>query len=457
VRIFDDMRPTPELSFAVREYHCAAGINITASHNTSEYNGYKVYGSNGAQLSPDDAAIVADNMARLDIFGSIKRMDYDAAVSRGLITSMGAETDERFLSLVASAVRFGELERNYSVRPKIVYTPFHGAGRVLVPEILARLGYDIFPVAAQMSPDGDFPTVVSPNPENPESFTLAIELAREVGADIIIGTDPDCDRVAVLALQDGEYRHISGNKTGALMLDYIINERRRCGDMPENPVAIKTIVTTELVRDIAAAQGVDCRDTFTGFKFMAELKDELESAGQGNVIFAFEESYGYMPGDFTRDKDAVTASALIADMTSHYLSRGMTLTGALDELQRKYGYSFERTVNLVMPGLDGLFEMRRLTQALRENPPRDIAGTAVVSRRDYLVGTETDANGIARPIALRGSNVLRYALADGTAVLVRPSGTEPKIKVYILARGASSDGERVLDKYERWARGLAES
>ncbi|MDR1065369.1 MAG: phospho-sugar mutase [Oscillospiraceae bacterium] len=458
VRIFDDMRPTPELSFAIRRYGCAAGINITASHNTKEYNGCKVYWTDGAQLPPDAARAVAERMEKLDVFDSIKRADYADAAARDLVTVMGRETDELFLeSVLAEARRCGaDTDMNAPGRElRIAYTPFHGAGRVLVPEALARLGYkNVFTVNAQMTPDGDFPTVSSPNPENPESFALALNTAESARADIIIGTDPDCDRVAVLARREGGFAHMSGHKTGVLLLNFIAGGLRRAGAMPDKPVALKSIVTTDMARRAAEVHGVRCIDTFTGFKFMAEMKNKLEAEGSGSVIFSYEESYGYMAGDFVRDKDAVTASALIAEMSAWYSSRGMTLFGALDELYEKLGYYDEAAVSLVMPGADGARETLSLMSSLREYPPDKLSGARVVSRRDYLAGAEyKDGNETA--LALSGSDVLRFDTEDGAAVLIRPSGTEPKVKIYVLARGATlRECAEMKETYAAWARSL---
>ncbi|MDR0862810.1 MAG: phospho-sugar mutase [Oscillospiraceae bacterium] len=456
--IFDGLRPTPELSFAIREYGCVAGINITASHNTKEYNGYKVYWSDGAQLPPHRAAEVAARMAELDVFACVRSLNPITALADDLITVMGADTDELFLSRVMAQANDFAAVASVADEFSVVYTPFHGAGYKLVPEALRRLGVKrVFCVPEQMVIDGDFPTVVSPNPENPDGFALAIKLAREHDADFIIGTDPDCDRVGIMLRgADGEYSPLSGNRTGVLLLDYLIGARRRAGTMPPNPVALKTIVTTEMARRVAEMNGVCCIDTFTGFKFMAERKNALESSGEGNVIFSYEESYGYMLGDFVRDKDAVTASLLLTEMAAWYRSRGMTLEDALAALFEKYGYYAERTVNLVMPGLDGMARMKALMQSLRGTPPLEIAGVSVVSRRDYDAGTEfVVATGETTELELRGSNVLRYDLEGGTTVLVRPSGTEPKIKVYILASGASADEcDAQLEKFAAWAEGL---
>ena len=458
VRLFEGMRPTPELSFAVRRYGCIAGINVTASHNPKEYNGYKVYWADGAQLPPRHASEVAAKMAVLDMFSDVKFMDYDEAVAKGLITLMGEETDEDFLSNVMAQVNDPDTIAKVADDFKMVYTPFHGTGWRLIPEALKRAGFKhVVCVPEQMVLSGDFPTVASPNPENPEGFALAVMLAQEIGADFILGSDPDADRVGIMVrTADGEFKVISGNQTGVLLLDYLIGAMKRADKLPENPVALKTIVTTEMARKVAEVNGLRSFDTFTGFKFLAEKKDKLEGAGEGKVIFAYEESFGYMLGDYVRDKDAVTACLLLSEMAAWYHAQGMTLADALDALLEKYGFYGEKTLNLVMPGLEGMKMMAALMAGLREQPPVEIGGEAVVTRKDYKDGSVIDtATGAKSEMELSGSNVLRYELADGTSVVVRPSGTEPKVKVYILAKGENkADCAEKVARYEAWALSL---
>ena len=458
VRIFEALRPTPELSFAVREYHCQAGINVTASHNPKEYNGYKVYWADGAQLPPHHADAIAKRLTEIDIFDGVKTMDYEQAVSEGLIETMGKETDEKFLSHVMAQVNDPETVAKVADTFKLVYTPFHGTGYQLIPEALHRLGIKhLICVPEQMVIDGNFPTVVSPNPENPEGFYLAVDIAKREGADFILGSDPDADRVGIMVrTKDGGFKTISGNQTGVLLLDYLIGAQKRSGKLPEKAVALKTIVTTEMARKVAEVNGLACYDTFTGFKFLAEKKDQLESAGEGKVIFAYEESYGYMVGDYVRDKDAVTASLLLTEMAAWYAAQGKTLSDALDDLYEKYGHYAEHTYNLVMPGLDGLRDMAALMQSLRTAPPTEIAGVGITAYKDYQDGTVTDAaTGEKHTMELSGSNVLRFEMADGTSIIVRPSGTEPKIKVYILAQGADAqDAQANVEKYGKWAESL---
>ena len=457
-RLFESLGPTPELSFAVREYHCIAGINVTASHNPKEYNGYKVYWEDGAQLPPKHADQVAKKMKELDVFDCVKTMDYDEAVSKGLITLMGEETDEKFLANVMEQVNDKAVVEKMADTFTMVYTPFHGTGYKLIPEALKRLGMKhVICVPEQMVIDGNFPTVVSPNPENPEGFYLAVDLAKKNNADFILGSDPDADRVGIMVrTKDDDFVVISGNQTGVLLLDYLIGAKRRTGKMPEKPVALKTIVTTEMARKVAEVNGLQCYDTFTGFKFLAEKKDKLENSGEGKVIFSYEESYGYMLGDYVRDKDAVSASVELSEMAAWYASQGMTLYDALQALFEKYGYYGEKTMNLVMPGLDGLKKMADLMANLRQNPPTEIAGVAVRQQKDYQDGSVVNvADGSKETMELSGSNVLRYEMADGTSLIVRPSGTEPKVKVYILANGATkSECDEKVAKYAAWAETL---
>ena len=454
VRIFDALRPTPELSFAVRHYGCQAGINVTASHNPKEYNGYKVYWSDGAQLPPHHAEAIAKELEKIDIFTGIKTMAYDDAVAQGLIEVIGQETDEAFLQEVMAMVTDPQAIPAVADSFKLVYTPFHGCGYKLVPEALRRAGIKhLLCVPEQMVIDGNFPTVVSPNPENPEGFYLAVDLAKANDVDFILGTDPDSDRVGIMVRdKDGTYKTVTGNQTGVLLLDYLMGAMARTGRLPEKPVALKTIVTTEMARAVAEAHGAACYDTFTGFKFLAEKKDKLEAAGEGKVVFSYEESYGYMLGDFVRDKDAVTASLLLTEMAAYYAGKGMTVLEALQALYEKYGWYGEKTFNLVMPGLDGLADMARLMKSLREAPPAQIAGVNVVQFKDYLDGSVVDlATGGKTAMELSGSNVLRFELADGTSIIVRPSGTEPKIKVYILTKGAdAAERDANIAKYGAW-------
>ena len=455
VRLFAALRPTPMVSFAVREYGCIAGINITASHNPKEYNGYKVYWEDGAQLPPVHADEVARKMKELDVFTCVKTADYDTALAEGKIVLMGEETDEAFLSNVMAQVNDKAVVEKVADDFKMVFTPFHGTGYELIPEALKRLGMKhVICVPEQMVIDGDFPTVVSPNPENPEGFYLAVEIAKKEGADFILGSDPDADRVGIMVnTGNGEFKVISGNQIGILLTDYIIGAWKRAGKLPSNGVILKSLVSTEMARTIAEANGLQCFDTFTGFKFLAQKKDQLEESGEGTVLMAFEESNGYMFGSFVRDKDAVTAALVLTEMAAWYADQGMTLYDALMGLYKKYGFYAEKTLNLVMPGLDGLKKMAQLMADLREKPPVEIAGVAVTQQKDYKDGSVVDvATGSKATMELTNSNVLRYEMADGTSLIVRPSGTEPKVKVYVMT---SAEDQAACDakvaQYAAWA------
>ena len=457
VRIFDALRPTPELSFAVRYYGTTAGLNITASHNPKEYNGYKVYWSDGAQLPPQHAEAIAKQMSEIDIFRDIKTCDFDKAVAEGMIETIGAETDEAYLDCVLGQAVNKDVVAKVADKFRIVYTPFHGAGHKLVPEALARLGItQLYPVPEQMVIDGAFPTVESPNPENPEGFYLAVDLAKEIGSDLIIGTDPDSDRIGVM-VRDGEgYTTITGNQMGVLLLDYVIRARKEMGTLPENAGAVKSIVTTEMAKVVAERNGVHLEDTFTGFKFMAERVAEWEKADSYKYIFAYEESYGYMMGDYVRDKDAVTASMMVAEMAAYYFDKGMNLKQAMDSLYEQYGFFAEKTLNLVMPGLDGLEKMKNLMAELRAEPPKAISGVEVSRVRDYSDGSiSVPGCGAVGETEIKGSNVLYFELADGSSFIVRPSGTEPKVKVYILSKGETkAECDEKVARYSEFAESL---
>ena len=457
VRLFDELRPTPELSFAVRYYGTTAGLNITASHNPKEYNGYKVYWSDGAQLPPQKADAIARQMEAIDVFNGFKTCDYDEAVATGMIEIIGSETDEAFLERVLAQAIDKEVVREVADDFKIVYTPFHGCGYKMVPEALKRLGIKhLYPVPEQMVIDGNFPTVESPNPENPEGFYLAVDLAKKVGSDLIIGTDPDSDRIGTMVRSGDDYVTITGNQLGVLLIDYIIRAKKATGTMPENPGVLTSIVTTSMARAVCDANNVHFEDTFTGFKFMAERVAVWEAAHSYNYIFAYEESYGYMMGDYVRDKDAVTASMMVAEMAAFYHKQGMTLLDAMNALYEKYGWFREYTMNLVMPGLDGLQKMKSLMAELRANPPKEIGGMEVIRTRDYADGSISVAGlGKVGTTPFFGSNVLYFELADGSSFIVRPSGTEPKIKIYLLVRGDSKEqcAERIA-KYTEFAETL---
>jgi phosphoglucomutase len=437
VLLFDGMRPTPLLSFALLRRGCAAGINITASHNPKEYNGYKVYSEDGAQLSDENVALVSAKIRETDLFTGVKCMDFDRAVRKGWITLIGAEDDEAFMEAVLSNRLRPEATESSDLR--VVYTPFHGTGASFVPQVLERAGLShVFCQEEQMKPDGTFPSVKSPNPEEKESFALAIELAREKDVDLIIGTDPDADRVGIVVRdQSGEYVALTGNQTGILLMDYLIRSRQEKGTMPKKPAFVTTIVTSRMAQAVCDYHKIRLAYSFTGFRFIAGITDELEREGYTSLM-GYEESYGYLIGSHCRDKDAVTASLLIAEMAAWYDQQGMTLYDAMEKLYETYGYFVDETISVRMPGTNGSAAMAKLMEDLRANPPKEIGGFAVSGVRDYQTGVYRSEGG-EEALPLKNSNVLSFELSDGSAFIVRPSGTEPKIKFYLLTKNDSKE------------------
>ena len=453
--LFDDLRPTPELSFALREYGCVAGINITASHNPKEYNGYKAYWEDGAQLPPEHADTVSASMEALDIFEDVKLADFDKALSDGLIIMLGEETDEKYLAQVVAQAVNPEAVKAVADDLAIVYTPLHGTGHKLVPEVMKRIGLkNLYTVPEQMIIDGNFPTVPKPNPEYPQVFELGIEIANRVGSDLIVATDPDADRVGVMTrTADGSFMTITGNQMGALLLDYILTAYEETGSMPDHPYAVKTIVSTELAAAICAAHNVTMHNVLTGFKFIGEVIKNYEAKGYGSFILGFEESYGYLKGTYARDKDAVVASMLICEMTAYYKAKGMTLGDALQGLYARYGYCYETNVEIYMEGLDGAARMAAMMDTLRNDPPAVFGNVPVELFGDYKTETFTElATGKKTPTGLPKSNVLYFKLTNGDVIVVRPSGTEPKIKFYFLLLG--KDKDEVLAKLEGYKKTL---
>ena len=449
VYLFDALRPTPELSFALRELKCVAGINITASHNPKQYNGYKVDWEDGAQLPPEHAATVSSEINKLDIFADIREMDYQTALNEGKIELIGEEIDEKYLRAVQAQTVNPSAVSDVADDLKIVYSPIHGTGHRLVPEILRRIGLKhLYTVDEQMVISGDFPTVAKPNPEYPEVFELGIKLANKVGSDLIVATDPDADRVGVMTrTKDGSFRTITGNQMGALLLDYIITAYKETDTMPDEPYAVKSIVSSEMATRICRANGVEMFNVLTGFKFIGEVIKNHEREGHGSFLFGFEESYGYLKGTYARDKDAVVASMLICEMTAYYRAKGMTLSDALESLFDKYGYCYEANRELYMEGVDGNERMAALMNGLRENPPAKFGDFAVTLVGDYQSQTITE-NGESRSTGLPRSNVLYYELENGDVIVVRPSGTEPKVKFYYLLRAKDQiDAEAKMEIY----------
>lgn len=440
--IFDDIRPTPVLSYAIRRLGCISGINVTASHNPKQYNGYKVYWEDGAQLPPDHAATVKSAIDAIDIFDGVKSIDFDKAVEDGLICIIGEEIDKQYIKCVL------EQRVNPSAIPeiaddlRIIYTPLHGTGRIIVPEVLKAAGLkNLFTVDEQMTADGNFPTVTSPNPENADALRRGIELAEKIGSDLVIATDPDADRVGVAAkTKDGSFQTITGNQMGALLLDYIFTAYEQSGTMPPEPYVVKTIVTSEMATKICEDHGIKIYNVLTGFKFIGEVIKNHEESGHGSFILGFEESYGYLKGTYARDKDAVVASMLICEMAAYYRKSGMTLCDALDGLYEKYGYYRESVANIVMDGIGGIEKMNALMEKLRVNPPKEFGGINIEVIKDYESGTSVNLKtNETNPTYLPKSNVLYYVVETGDVIVFRPSGTEPKIKIYILSRGTSSE------------------
>lgn len=438
VNIFDELRPTPELSFALRYTGSIAGINITASHNTKEYNGYKVYWSDGAQLPPEHAAQVSASMERNDIFDDVKTMDFEEGVEKGLITLIGSEIDEKYLEKVMEQSVGSRYVEQAAGDFTIIYTPFHGTGYKLVPEVLKRLGMKhVLTVPEQMVIDGDFPTVKSPNPEYIEGFAKAIEMARENDVDLIIGTDPDGDRCGVVVRNGDDYETLTGNQIGVLLLDYLITARREQGTLAPNSAAVKSIVSTTMANAICEANGIKLFETLTGFKYIGEKIKEFLETGQYTFLFGFEESNGYLAGTYARDKDAVVASMLIAEMGCMYRTKGISLYQGIQALYEKYGFFKEGVTSASFSGLEAKAKMNSIMEGLRKDPPEKL-GLKVERIRDYSTGKILNVkDGSTGETGLPESNVLFYDLEGGCSLIIRPSGTEPKIKLYVMTRGQS--------------------
>ena len=433
VWLFRDCRPTPQLSFAVRQFGAAAGINVTASHNPKEYNGFKVYGEGGAQLPTHMANKVAEKMALLDPLAP--RPESDSMAS---LTWLEEDFDQQYINAVLQCAIAPEHLAEDAF--PIVYTPFHGVGGAIVPEVLRRAGLKhIVFVQEQMAPDGTFPTVISPNPEDPAGFALAVEYAKKHNIDFLVGTDPDSDRVGIVVRdKNGAYVPVSGNRTGSLLLHYILTVGREKGLLPQHPALVKTIVTSDLPRVIAEKNGCASFSTFTGFKYMAEKVAQLEQEGKYHYVLAYEESYGYMIGDHARDKDGVVGALLLCEMAAWYRSRGMTVLEGLDELLQIYGAYGEVTRSVMLPGEDGSLRMARIMEQLRQQPPAEWDGIPVESWVDYEPGRCYTGDTVTQ-LGLQGSNVLEYRLVTGEKLIVRPSGTEPKIKIYALMQSVTAE------------------
>ena len=449
VYVFDELRPTPELSFAVRELGTIMGINITASHNPKEYNGYKVYYEDGAQIAGDLADLLQKNIAAVDPL-NVERMNKEEAIEAGLYVTVGKDFDEKYLAAVmAEQLDMSDLSDEAKALT-VVYTPFHGAGYRLVPEMMHRLGIHVATVDEQMIPDGEFPTLAYPNPEDKAGFELGIKKAKEVGADLIIATDPDADRAGVGCLdKNGEIALLTGNQMGVLLVDFVASRLKETGKMPANPAVVSSIVSTKMTKAVCDKLGITFFECLTGFKYIGEHIAEFEKTGEHTFLLGFEESYGYLKGTYARDKDAVVATMLIAQMAMYYKDKGMTLPEAMENLYEKYGYFDEKIVSMTIGGADPKANMDAMMKNMRENSPTTVGARKVVKVGDFLSG-EWNENGEITPTGLPKSDVLYFVMEDGVSVIVRPSGTEPKVKLYMLASGKSiADCGKKIAFYEK--------
>lgn len=454
--IFESLRPTPELSFAVRYYNCIAGINITASHNPPGYNGYKVYWEDGAQFTPPhDKGVTAKVNAIIDI-SKVKTMSKEDAVNAGLYEVIGAEVDDAYIAEVEKQVHNQDAIDQMASKLKIVYTPLHGTGNLPVRRVLKDLGFqNVYVVPQQELPDGDFPTVSYPNPESKEAFELGLALAREKDADLVLATDPDADRLGVYVKDSktGDYIALTGNMSGSLLCEYVLSQKKAMsGSLPADGAVVKSIVTTNLVDAVAEGYKVDLIEVLTGFKFIGQQMLNFENSGKGTYLFGLEESYGCLIGTYARDKDAVSATVALCEAAAYYMTQGKTLWDAMTDMYEKYGYYLDKVKALEFAGLDGAEKIQNMLKSLRENPPKEIGGLKVLKSRDYQSDEIMDlATGETSPTGLPSSNVLYYELEDNAWLCVRPSGTEPKIKFYYGVKGSSmDDAENIDKKIETW-------
>lgn len=450
--LFESLRPTPELSFAVRELKANAGIVLTASHNPKEYNGYKVYGDDGCQITDEAAEKIISEINGVD-YKDIKKISKEDALNSGLLNIIGEEVDKKFIDTLKGHTIRKDLVKNNAKDLKIIYTPIHGTGLMPVSRILKELGYEnLHIVKEQEKPDGNFPTASYPNPEDPKVFEIALNMAKEINPDIIFGTDPDADRIgAVVKDSEGDYKILTGNQMGVLLTQYILDSYKSLGKLPSNGAVIKTIVTTEMVRNICKEYGVELFDVLTGFKYIGEMMTSFENSGDNEFLFGFEESYGCLFGDHARDKDAVIAAQMIAEMTLYYKNIGMTLYEAYVELCKKYGFYKENLVSITLKGKEGQEKIKDCLNTLRENPITNVNGTPVKTFFDYKQSVEKNlTTKQAKSIDLPKSNVLKYILEDGSWFVVRPSGTEPKIKIYLaVVSNNLEDAESKMDTFKK--------
>ncbi|HEO0172112.1 TPA: phospho-sugar mutase [Streptococcus agalactiae] len=450
--VFEALRPTPELSFAVRHLNAYAGIMVTASHNPAPFNGYKVYGQDGGQLAPADADALTDFIRAIENPFAVELADLDESKSAGLIQVIGEDVDIEYLREVKDVNINQDLINNFGKDMKIVYTPLHGTGEMLTRRALAQAGFEsVVVVESQAKADPDFSTVKSPNPESQAAFALAEELGREVDADVLVATDPDADRLGVEIRQpDGSYKNLSGNQIGAIIAKYILEAHKTAGTLPENAALAKSIVSTELVTKIAESYGATMFNVLTGFKFIAEKIQEFEEKHNHTYMFGFEESFGYLIKPFVRDKDAIQAVLLVAEIAAYYRSRGLTLADGIDEIYKEYGYFAEKTISVTLSGVDGAAEIKKIMDKFRENGPKQFNNTDIVLLEDFQKQTATKNDGIISNLTTPPSNVLKYTLADDSWIAVRPSGTEPKIKFYIATVGNDlADAETKIANIEK--------
>lgn len=439
--VFESLRPTPELSFAVRHLNCFAGIMVTASHNPAPFNGYKVYGEDGGQMPPHDADALTTYIRAIESPFAVEVADVEAEKASGLIEVIGETVDVEYLKEVKDVNINPALIEEFGKDMKIVYTPLHGTGEMLARRALAQAGFDsVQVVEAQATPDPDFSTVKSPNPESQAAFALAEELGRQVGADVLVATDPDADRVGVEVLQkDGSYLNLSGNQIGAIMAKYILEAHKNAGTLPENAALCKSIVSTDLVTKIAESYGATMFNVLTGFKFIAEKIQEFEEKHNHTYMMGFEESFGYLIKPFVRDKDAIQAVLVVAELAAYYRSRGLTLADGIEEIYKEYGYYAEKTISVTLSGVDGAEQIKAIMAKFRNNAPKEWNATTITVVEDFKAQTSTAADGTVTALTTPPSDVLKYTLADGSWIAVRPSGTEPKIKFYIAVVGESNE------------------
>lgn len=439
--VFESLRPTPELSFAVRHLNCFAGIMVTASHNPAPFNGYKVYGEDGGQMPPHDADALTTYIRAIENPFAVEVADVETEKASGLIEVIGEAVDVEYLKEVKDVNINPALIEEFGKDMKIVYTPLHGTGEMLARRALAQAGFDsVQVVEAQATADPDFSTVTSPNPESQAAFALAEELGRQVGADVLVATDPDADRVGVEVLQkDGSYLNLSGNQIGAIMAKYILEAHKNAGTLPENAALCKSIVSTDLVTKIAESYGSTMFNVLTGFKFIAEKIQEFEEKHNHTYMMGFEESFGYLIKPFVRDKDAIQAVLVVAELAAYYRSRGLTLADGIEEIYKEYGYYAEKTISVTLSGVDGAEQIKAIMAKFRNNAPKEWNATAITVVEDFKAQTATVADGTVTNLTTPPSDVLKYTLADGSWIAVRPSGTEPKIKFYIAVVGETNE------------------